>query len=149
MHTCGHQGKIRYRGRYHNRPVHPDLTKPCPACRKAGRARAIKALRKNLAELRNELPPITGGSPKQNAWAEKIRSEVFADPTREGAEEFTVIGQLAIWGQPDGTVNYESSDSLAELERGIPQGPVTPSQARQLIRTQLTTTSAIWWIENR
>src|SRR5690625_1470298 len=91
-HTCGHDGQIRYRGRHKNRPVHPDLTKPCPTCRRAGRERATEALRATLAELRATLPQITDGSPKQIVWATSIRDDVFADPDRPGAEEYAFLG---------------------------------------------------------
>lgn len=149
-HTCGHDGQIRYRGRHKNRPVHPDLTKPCPTCRRAGRERATEALRAALAELRATLPQITDGSPKQIVWATSIRDDVFADPDRPGAEEYAFLGPVTIVGQPDGTVTYTHDDDLIELEQGIPAGePITASQAREILGPMITTTSASWWINNR
>ena len=149
-HTCGHEGHIRYRGRNQTRPLHPKLDRPCPTCRQADRALATEALRTTLAELRAGLPTITNGSPKQNEWATRIRDNVFADPDQPGAEEYTHIGPVTMIGQPDGVaVAYSHDDTLIALEQDLPTGPITGDQARQLIRTQLTTTSARWWIDNQ
>jgi len=76
--SCGHSDRVQLFGSYEDRQRRIEWFQQeavCPACYKA-------AKEKEAAGLFGDLPPLSG-SPKQVAWAEKLRRDAMTDVQKD------------------------------------------------------------------
>lgn len=131
-HSCGHVVPANITGPEAKRPARVDYLRsiPCEACVATAKAAEVAAANTGL--------PALEGTPKQIAWALKLRAEAVADaalvedpvPHRQVAERIS-----AYCGLPADDVFSRFEAALAMV-----------TAARRKIVTE---TSARWWIDNR
>lgn len=134
-HHCGHTAEVNLTGTnvhgQRERRAAALAKRPCPNCQATSKAANNALVSTNAATLAAEagLPELSGGSPKQIAWAETIRMD-----TRAQVEDLRqrLLAALDIPGE-DAELARRSLDALDEVER----------------RTMAANPYATWWIDRR
>jgi len=115
---CGAEHRISLYGSYRSRAYAMEQW-VCDDCRK----RQLDDRNAVAAKFNRDvgLPPLTGGTPKQIAWAESIRAQMIP-----------MIDEM-----------------MAQIQQGIDLGQPRAEEALRVARAMRDTSDASWWIDHR